>query len=199
MNVGLALDSFPSQSVTLHLDLLTFPTEEIQISLVCHFISGTWLIYLFNFFFFFGHNAIQFQLNTIPSSMSNGGKKEEIKGKARHPYFSEPTIGRVQGRRSAPRTAPSLPAVPQGLLHLPHSPTGAINHPYETSPTHIPSLSSQLSLRSQKSHLLIISLHLWALIWEINKHNYHRITEYCNLKGPHKNHSVQVPVPHRTT
>lgn len=147
----------------------------------------------------FSPRTIQFQLNIIPSSISNGGKKEEIKGKARHPYFSEPTT--TEGAGPALSTADSAlpPRSAPALLHLPRSPSGAIHLLYKTSPTHIPSLSSQSSLRSQQSHLLIISSHLWALIWEINKHNYHGITEYRNLKGPCKNDSVQVPVPHRTT
>lgn len=91
----------------------------------------------------FNPRTIPFQLNIIPSSISRGGKKEEIQDKARYPCFPEPRTGKVQLSTAdsvlPPRSAP-------GLLHLPHSLTGAIIHLYKTSPTHTTSLSSQLSL-----------------------------------------------------
>lgn len=133
INVSLALDSFPSQSIILHLDLLTFPREEIQISLVFHFTIShqepdSFICLIFFPFFFLAimqqiANVLQSQSNTISIEYNSfihiQGKKEEIKGKARRPYFSEPRPARVRGGRSAPRTASSLPAVPWGCCTFP--------------------------------------------------------------------------------
>lgn len=142
--MGLALDSFPSQSIILHLDLLTFPTEELQISLVCHFISVTWLIYLFNFFFFLAimqqiANALQFQNNTISIEYNPfihiHGKKKGIKGKEGTLISQSPGEGGCGAGAQHRGQRPPSPQCPV-LLPLPRSPTGAINHLHKTSPTH---------------------------------------------------------------
>lgn len=148
-------------------------------------------------------NAIQSQNNTISIEYNSfihiqGRKKGRNTRQSKVPLFS-----RAQDREGAAQhrgQCPPSPQCPGAAAPSPQPDRG--NNSSVQNLTHTHHLT-QLSALS-RPHLptvatpLIISLHVWVLIWEINKHNCHRITEYWNLEGPHKN-LVQVPAPHRTT